>query len=298
MRIGISGASGKLGRLAVEAALARVSAADLIVTSRTPNALVDLARRGVTVRHADFDAPVSLLQAFAGIERLLLVSTTNDTGKRSDQHAAAIKEARRAGVKHLVFTSMPRADEPRHPVWIAAQEYYEAERLLAASDLSHTILRNAPYAELHVIERLLPAIQAGELRINSGDGAAAFMARADIAEAAIAVLLQEGHAGKIYDLTGPELLTYRQIADLVSSVIGTTVAYVDLDDVAFERESSAAGVPAPLVDVLTRIGVAIRTGYFAVRTDVFRQLTGRDPLSVREILRAHRDVLLASASDA
>ncbi len=294
MRIGISGASGKLGRLAVEAALARVAASDLIVTTRTPATLGEFAARGVTVRHADFDTPDSLPPAFAGIERLFMVSATNDTGKRCAQHAAAIKAASRAGVKHLVFTSMPRVEDPHHPVGLAAQEYRESEVLLAASGVPYTVLRNAPYTELHVIERLLPSLQAGELRINSGDGTVAFIARSDIAEAAIAILLQDGHAGKTYDLTGNERLTYRDVAQLVASVSGRPLAYVELDDAAFEREAQAAGLPAPLVEALTRIGTAIRQGFFAVRTDFFRQVTGREPLSVRDVLQRHREVLLAA----
>jgi len=295
MRIGISGASGKLGRLAVEAALARLAPSDVVVTTRTPGALADLAKRGVVVRHADFDVPESLPAAFAGIERLFMVSATNDTGKRFDQHDAGIKAASRASVKHLVFTSMPRVEDPHHPVGPGAQEYRDAELLLAANDVPWTVLRNAPYAELHVVERLLPSLPLGQLRINSGAGTAAFMARTDIAAAAIDVLLQDGHAGKTYDLTGSELLSYRQVCEVVADVTGSPLTFVDLDDAAFEAETKAAGLPLPLVDTLTRIGTAIREGYFGVRTDVFRQVTGRAPLTVREVVEANQDMMRAAA---
>jgi NAD(P)H dehydrogenase (quinone) len=295
VRIGISGASGKLGRLAVDAALARVRPADLVVTTRTPAALADIERLGVDVRHADFDVPASLERAFAGVERLLLISASNDTGKRTDQHAAAIAAARRAGVRHLVFTSMPRADEPLHPVGLTAEEYRDAELLLAGSGVPYTILRNAPYAELHVIERLLPALQAGELRINAGTGTAAFISRPDIAEAAITVLLQDGHEGKTYDVTGNELLTYRQVVERAARVTGAALGYVDLDDSAFEHEATAAGLPPALVDTMTRIGKAIRDGYFAVRSDFFREVTGREPVSVRDVMQTHVEALRAAA---
>lgn len=295
MRIGISGASGKLGRLAIEAALKRVAPPDLVVTTRTPAALADLANRGVVVRHGDFDLPESLPTAFAGIERLFMVSATNDTGKRFDQHAAAIEAASRAGVKHLVFTSMPKVEDPRNPVGLAAQEYRKAELLLAASDVPWTVLRNAPYAELHVVERLLPAVHLGQLRINAGTGTAAFMSRADIAAAAIDVLLQDGHAGRTYDLTGGELLSYRQVADVVSRLTGLPIAYVELDDAVFAAEAAAAGLPGDLVDTMTRIGTAIREGYFAVRTDFFRQVTGRAPKTVGDVVEANLDLMRAAA---
>lgn len=292
MRIGISGASGTLGGLAVDAALARIAATDLVVTTRTPDRLAYLAARGVTVRHADFDVPESLAEAFAGINRLLIVSTTNETGKRFEQHAAAINAARAAGVEYVVFTSMPNTDDPNHATGLAAEEYHAAEKLLAASGVPFTVLRNAPYAELHVIERMLPALAMGQLRINTGDGTAAFMTRSDIADAAIAVLLGEVHAARIVDLTGGELLTYRQIVQLVAAVTGARIDYVELDDATFEQEATAVGMPASLVDTLTRIGIAIRGGSFAVRTGFFREVTGREPQSMAAVLEANRDILM------
>jgi NAD(P)H dehydrogenase (quinone) len=300
MVLGISGASGRLGRLSVEAALERVPSWELVITTRTPDSLRDYAERGVEVRFADFDQPESLPLAFAGIERMFMISASNATGKRYDQHNAAINAARNAGVQRLVFPSMPKVDDPQHPIGLVAAEYRDAEELLERSGLPYTVLRDAPYSELHVIERFTPALAAGEMRINTVGGKAAFVARADVARAAIVAALADGeqHVGQIYDITGPELLTFEQVAQLLAEVSGRELSYVEIDDKTFAEETEAAGVPELMVEALTGMGRAVREGYFAVQTDDYAKITGSDPLPLREVLEAHRDELASQGSAA
>jgi NAD(P)H dehydrogenase (quinone) len=300
MILGISGASGKLGRLSVEAALDRVPPSQLVITTRTPAALGEYADRGVDVRYADFDEPGSLPAAFSGIDRMFMVSASNATGKRYDQHNAAISSARDAGVQRLVFPSMPKVDDPAHPIGLVASEYRDAEELLQRSGIAYTVVRDAPYSELHVIERFTPALAAGEMRINTGEGTAAFVSRDDVARAAIAVALADGeeHVGKIYDITGPELLTFRQVADLLSQVSGSELRYVEVDDETFAADTAGAGVPKLMVEALTGMGRAIRDGYFAVQTADYRTVTGHEPLGLRQVLEAHRGELVQAAGAA
>ncbi|HEY4095507.1 MAG TPA: SDR family oxidoreductase [Baekduia sp.] len=295
MVIGISGASGKLGRLSVEAALERVEPQELVITTRTPANLAEYAERGVDVRHADFDEPESLTSAFAGIERMFMISASNGTGHRYDEHSAAINAAKEAGIQRLVFPSMPKVDDPAHPVGLAAQEYRDAEELLAAGGVPYAILRDAPYSELHIVERFTPALAAGQMRINTADGTAAFVSRQDVARAAIALVLGDGHMGNTYDITGPELLTFKQVAELLAEVSGRPLEYVEIDDATFAKETAAAGVPQLMVEALTGMGKAVREDYFAVQSDDFKQITGHDPLSLRAVLEAHRDELAAAA---
>lgn len=298
--LGISGASGKLGGLAVNAALERVPPEELVITTRTPKALSDYADRGVSVRYADFDHPESLPEAFAGIDRMFMVSASNATGKRHDQHSAAITAARDAGVQRLVFPSMPKVDDPRHPVGLAAEEYRDAEEILERSGIAYTVLRDAPYSELHVVERFTPALGSQQMRINTGDGTAAFVSRDDVAHAAIVAALtdSEEYVGKILDITGPELLTFKQVAALISEVTGHEFRYVEVDDETFARETAAAGVPQLMVEALTGMGRAVREGYFAVQTDDYHRVTGRDPLPLREVLETHREEMINAAGAA
>lgn len=297
MIVGISGASGKLGRLAVELALTQLPTDKIVASTRTPETLADLAKLGVHVRHGDFDDPASLRTAFAGVDRMFMVSASNATGKRSDQHTNAISAAKEAGVERLVFPSMPNVDDPRHPVGLAAREYQEAEDLVRGSGIPYAILRNAPYSELHVVERIAPVLASGMIRSNAGSGSAAFVSRLDVARAALAVLLDDDHEDQMHDITGPELLTYRQIADLLAEVTGHRVTYVELDDETYERETRESGATELRVEARAGMGRAVREGYFAVLTNDYLSLTGRDPLTLRTVLETHRDTLRAASRE-
>ena len=147
-RIIVTGASGQLGRLVAEELLDRVDTAHVVLVTRRPRAVADLAGRGVEVRAGDFDDPSSLDAAFEGGERMLLISTTA-VGRRVAQHRAAIEAAKRAGIRHVAYTSFTRP-APGHPVGTQMDEHVETEAMLHESGLEWTMLRNAAYAELQV----------------------------------------------------------------------------------------------------------------------------------------------------
>jgi len=297
MKIGICGGSGVLGGLAVQAALERVPAGDLVITSRTPGALAAYAQRGVSVRYADFNEPQSLPGAFDGIERMFMMSVRDGAEPHPDQHGPAIRAARAAGVARIVFPSMPRVDAPEHPVGLVAQEYLEAEQELRESGVPFVILRVAPYTERHVVERFLPVLAARSLRINTGAGTAAFISRHDVARTAVAAVLAEGASveGNVYEVAGPQLLSFADLVELVTSVTGVVIEHVELDDDTFLSEIRTEGYGEPMCRAVTGMGRAIREGYFAVWSDAVRDLTGRPPRSVLEILEACRDQLGGAA---
>jgi NAD(P)H dehydrogenase (quinone) len=298
MTYGISGASGKLGRIAAETLLAQVPPEQVVLSSRTPDALDDLKARGAQVRYADFDDVESLPDAFAGVARMFMISASNGTGKRDDQHGGAIRAAREAGVKHVVFPSMPGVERPDHPVGLAAAEYREAEETLKQSGLAWTVLRDGPYSELHVVERFAPAVAEGRVIMSSGQGKAGFVSRDDVAAAAVAVLLSEEgrHNGETYDISGPDLLSFPDAVSLVSEVTGREIEYVEVDDEAFAEHLRENGVPDLMVDALSGMGRAIREGYFAIATDQVQELTGSAPATLRDVLERHREELLQTAS--
>ena len=298
MRYAISGASGKLGRLSVEELLTRIPAEEAILTTRTPENLGEFRQLGVEVRFADFDKPDSLPDAFAGVDRMILISASNGTGRREDQHGAAIAAAAAQGVQHIVFPSMPKADDPRNPVGLVVEEYREAEEALATSGTDWTVLRDAPYAELHVVDRFMPTLATGRMAINTGDGAAGFVKRRDVAAALVAVVADEPgrHAGEIYDISGPELLTFEQVAEKLSAVSACEIEYIEVDDETFAEEARAAGVPELMVEALTGMGKAVREGYFAVQTEAFEELTGKKSASLDDVLAEHGDELRAAAA--
>jgi NAD(P)H dehydrogenase (quinone) len=292
MTVIVTGASGHLGRLVAEDLVERIPAADVVLVTRHPDALRDMAEAGVTVRYGDFDEPDSLPAAFAGGERMLLISTLA-VGRRTAQHRAAIEAAAAAGVSHLVYTSFPNPG-PTHPVGPVATEHGETEEILKQSGLDWTVLRNATYAELQVMPGAL-AVAGGKLYTNAGDGLLVPVSRDDCAAAAAAVLTSDGHSGMTYDITGPEALNQVQLANLLSEVSGRHVELIPIGDRMLSWGLTRNGAPKPVARAIVAFGKAIREGYYdVVDPAVVSQLTGREPRSLRDVLIANRGELVAA----
>lgn len=283
-RLLIAGASGKLGRQAAEVALESCSPRELVLVSRTPKALADFAARGAAVRFGDFAAADSLPEAFAGADRMLLVSAT-DLEHRAAQHSAAIDAAIGAGVRHVIYTSC-LSPEPPNPAAVAPS-HFATERYVASAGVAFTILRNGLYSEYQAPDALR-AIETGKLVHNWGAGRIAHVSRDDCAAAAAAVLVGQGHDGAVYDITGGEALGAAELAKLYGELGGCRVEAVNVDDDTFVAGmiGDAAGddhrkYGAALV---ASFGRAIREGFMASRTTSVARLTGRRPRTLRETL--------------
>ena len=288
MSIVITGASGQLGRLTAELVLARVPASEVTLATRRPEALSDFVGRGARVRQADFDHPETLAEAFAGGDRLLLISA-DAVGRRVAQHRAAIEAAREAGVHHVAYTSYlnPVEENPA----VITPDHRDTEEALRGSGLAWTALRNAFYAEYQVPAGA-QAIATGRLVHNNGEGKTAYVSREDCAAAAAAVLTTDGHEGRAYDIAGPEPLSQSDVAALLSEVSGHPVEAVAVDDDTFVEGLTAAGLPEPAARAISTYGRAIREGYIEGTSDAVENLTGRAPRSLREVFEAHRGELL------
>ncbi len=236
MTIVVTGATGHLGRLTVQALLRRGVPADQIVaTGRQVDKLDDLAARGVHIRRADYTDPASLRAAFAGADKVLLVSSS-EVGQRAAQHANAIDAAKDAGVSLLAYTSIPQADTS---TLLLAAEHRQTEQLLADSGVPHVLLRNGWYVENYTGQ--LPVYLEHGIAGAAGDGKVSPAPRADFAEAAATVLVEDGHPGKTYELGG-HAVTMTEVAQIVSDATGQQVTYTDM---AVEQYSSSCWV-APL----------------------------------------------------
>lgn len=280
MSIVITGASGQFGRAAAEAVLDKTS--DVVLVTRTPDAVADLAERGAVVRRGDFDDPSTLPAAFAGGERLLLIST-HRAGDRVPQQQAAIDAAAAAGVRSITYTSILNPSDS-NPAAVAA-EHRATEEHIRARGLGWTFLRNSIYADLLPLSAAA-ALASGKLITNDGDGRTSYVAREDLARAAAAVLTSDGHDGKSYDLTGPEALGAADLAALFAEVGGRPVEPVFLDDEAWIAAMvEHAGMPEPGARLYSTFGIAARQGYFAVVSPTLEHLIGRRPKTVRELLR-------------
>jgi NAD(P)H dehydrogenase (quinone) len=292
MSLIVTGAAGHLGRLATEHLLERVAPEQLVFVTRTPDALRELRARGAEVRYGDFDKPDSLRDAFAGGSRMLLIST-DAIGRRVRQHRAAINAAEQEGIGHVVFTSIvnPVATNPTRRI---AWEPGLTERLLHGSGLPCTVLRFGSFAEL-VLPPAATAVQNGRLITNNGEGRIVPVSRRDCAEAAAVVLTTDGHIGKTYEITGAEALSTSDLADLFADLSGRSVKVVQLTDTMLTEVLTGIGTPIKMALSLTAFGRAVRRGYFDVIDPTFERLTGHPPISLRDVLIAHRADLLAVA---
>jgi NAD(P)H dehydrogenase (quinone) len=285
-RLLVSGASGHLGRRAAELLLERVPATDLILVTRTPEAVPDLRECGAEVRFGDYSKPDSLREAYADAEKMLLISAT-DLEIRTAQHRAAIGAAKEAGVAHIVYTSGLKP-EPPNPAAVGPS-HHATEQALVESGLSWTVLRDSLYAEYQVPEAS-QAIASGRLTHNRGDGQIAYVSREDCAAVAAAVLAGPAHEGCIYDLTGPELFTPRDLAALYGELGKRHIEVEELDDEAFvERVQGGARADDHArygAQLVASFGRSIREGYMASLSDVVERLTGRPARTLRAVLEA------------
>jgi NAD(P)H dehydrogenase (quinone) len=274
MSIVVTGATGHLGRLVVEALLDRgVPGGQIVATGRRTETLADLAERGVVVRRADFDDPASLREAFTGAERLLLVSGS-EPGRRIEQHGNAIEAAKAAGVRHIAYTSIVRADTSS---LLLAADHRGTEELLAASGVPHTLLRNAWYFENYTPQ--LPVYLEHGIVGSVGTARISAAARADYAEAAAAVLTGEGHEGAIYELGGASF-TMAELAEVVSTATGRTVTYTDLPVEQYAQVLVAAGLPEPVAAVFADGDRGASAGELFVDSDDLERLIGRAPTTL------------------
>lgn len=284
MRLVVTGASGRLGRRVAELVAQRVTPHALILVTRDPGALASFATRGISVRHGDFADPPSLRAAFAGGDRLLLVSTT-DLARRTAEHAAAIAAARGAGIGHVIYTS-GLDPAPPNPAVVAAS-HHATERALAQSGLRWTVLRNSLYADYQRPEAE-QAIATGSFVHNRGEGTVAYVAREDCAAVAATVLVQGGHGGATYDVTGPEAYGALDLAALYGELGGREVTPVERDDASFvSHVARASGNDDHArfgAELVASFGRSIREGYMRSRTDVVERLTGRRAQTLREVL--------------
>ncbi|WP_234086898.1 SDR family oxidoreductase [Azonexus sp. R2A61] len=276
----VTGASGQLGRLVIEALLNKLPADEIVATVRHPEKVADLAKRGVQIRQADYDQPASLAAAFEGADKLLLISAS-EVGRRVPQHRAVIDAAKVAGVGLLAYTSILHADISPLPL---AAEHQETESLIRASGLPAVILRNGWYTENYTAG-IPTALQYGVVLGSAGQGRITSAARADYAEAAAAVLTRDEQAGRIYELAGDESYTLGELADEITRQSGQAVAYRDLPESEFKAALLGAGLPDFLVTLLAESDVGASKGGLFDDGRELSALIGRPSTPLAEMVR-------------
>lgn len=280
-RLLVTGANGHLGRAVVEELL-RLGARNVVAATRTPERLADLEGGGVEVRAADFDRPETLRSAFAGVDRLALISTDalDVPGRRLAQHRAAIAAAVESGVGHVVYTSAPAP----HPTAGGSliDDHFWTEAALFASPLTWTVLRNQLYMEV-VLMSAAHATESGRLFSATAGRGRAYVAREDCARAVAGALVQ-ARGSEILDVTGSAAVTQDELAAMLGRASGRAVAHVDVPPEALAEGLSHAGLPPSMVKVVVDFDVEAAQGYHALVTPTVERLTGARPLALEAFL--------------
>lgn len=276
MKIGVTGATGQLGRIVVEKLKERVSAESIVALVRTPEKALDL---GVKARVFDYNKPESLAESLQGIDSLLLISG-NELGQRARQHANVIDAAKQVGVKWIVYTSVLHADTSTLSL---AAEHLLTEAALKASGVPYTILRNGWYTENYT-GSISGAIAAGALIGSAGDGKIASAPRADFAEAAAVVLTSEGNVGKVYELAGDEFYTLADLAAEVSQQTGKNIPYSNLPETEYANILKSFNLPEGLALAIAGWDVSASKNDLFDDAHQLSRLIGRPTTSLAKVV--------------
>ncbi|MFW0794029.1 SDR family oxidoreductase [Gordonia sp. CPCC 205515] len=277
----VTGATGGLGGSAVHALIKRgVAAGDIVAVVRDQEKARDLSAAGVSVRVADYGDRTALAEAFAGVDRLLLVSSPT-VGQRVPQHTNVIEAAATAGVGLIAYTSLLRADSS--PLALAT-EHVATEKLLADSGIPFLLLRNGWYTE-NYLASAPAAIASGVLYGAAKDGKIAPAARADYAEAAAAALIS-GQTSGVFELAGAEHLTYAELAGVIAEISRKPVRYQDLPEADYASALAQTGIPGPMAEILADSDAGVAVGALDADTTDLADLLGRPATPVAEVVRA------------
>ncbi|TCC13910.1 SDR family oxidoreductase [Kosakonia quasisacchari] len=275
--IALTGATGQLGQFVVEELLKTVAAKEIVAIVRNPAKAEALSKQGVLVRQADYGDQAALTQALAGVNKLLLISSS-EVGQRATQHRNVINAAKAAGVKFIAYTSLLHAD--KSPLGLHV-EHVETEKMLADSGIPYTLLRNGWYSENYLASA--PAALAHGVFIGAaGDGKIASATRADYAAAAARVISEEGHAGKVYELAGDNGWTLTELAALLSKASGKNVVYQNLSEADFAAALKEVGLPDWLANMLADSDAGAAKGGLFDDSKTLSKLIGRPTTSIEK----------------
>ena len=283
-KILITGATGNLGGRTLELLLKKVPSNQVAVLVRDSNSkkMARFVKEGVEVHQGDYFNYNSLLRAFNGVEKVMLISAQAFTD-RITQHFNIIAAAKQAGVKQVIFTSIIRRENSNLIVPEVSISNVFAEQTLKASGLAYTILRNPPYLEV-MHSYFGDALKVG-VRVPEGSGKVAAASLNDLAAANVAVLTQNGHENKTYTLSGSEGNSFADIAEALSEISEKNIPYEVISEKEYIDTMVANGLPVLMTNFLLGWVRGINTGEFSETPGDLERLIGRKPMTYKEFFK-------------
>jgi NAD(P)H dehydrogenase (quinone) len=278
----VTGATGHLGSAVVTQLLKNTAAGNIAAFARDENKAKDLKGKGIEVRIGSYDDMPSLDLAMQGIEKVLLISGNGPT--RLQQHKNVVTAAKKAGVEHILFTTIALKDMKTAALRSLMEDLYQAEDFIKESGLTYTILRNTLYTGATPLFGGEKVIKTG-ISLPTGNGKVPFALRRELGEAAANALLQKGHENQTYELTASDLYSYGDVARELSALSGRTVNYTDADPATFPAKLKEFGLPEIVVLLVTSFSADVKNHQFEILTKDLEKLLGRKPASLKEGLK-------------
>ncbi|MFW0717441.1 SDR family oxidoreductase [Pedobacter sp. N23S346] len=281
----VTGATGNYGKATIDFLLKKgISANSISALVRDVEKAEDLKTKGITLKIGDYDNYTALVEAFKGVDKLLLVSSS-DVVKRGQQHENAVKAAIEAGVKHILYTSFERKnDTETSPISFVAKSHIDTENLIKASGLTYTIFRNNLYLDALPMFFGEQVLTSG-IFLPAGDTKSAFALRNDMAEATANVLTSEGHENKEYSMSNTENISIQEMAQDLSEIVGRQINYVSPPKDIYMETLTGAGVPTEYVGMFAGFAEAIKQGEFSTEKTDLENLLGRKPMTAKAFLK-------------
>ncbi|MCP9745211.1 SDR family oxidoreductase [Lacihabitans sp. CS3-21] len=280
----VTGATGQLGQIVIEKLSEKIPTNQIAALVRDASKADHLIAKGVNVRVGDYQNGESLLAAFQGIDKLLLISS-NDFNDRLGQHKNAIDAAVKAGVKHVFYTGVTMNNINSSPLKPLLEEHFLTEDYLKATGLSYTFLQNSLYAEVIPMFLGENVIETGVF-FPAGEGKVAFALREDLGEATANILVSEGHVNQTYNLTGSEVISFAEVAAILSELSEKAVSYINPESEVFEGTLKQFGLPEPIIQMSVMFAAGIKNNDFNKTYDSLERFLGRKPTNIRTYLKA------------
>lgn len=280
----VTGATGQLGQIVIEKLSEKIPTNQIAALVRDASKADHLIAKGVNVRVGDYQNGESLLAAFQGIDKLLLISS-NDFNDRLGQHKNAIDAAVKAGVKHVFYTGVTMNNINSSPLKPLLEEHYLTEAYIKASGLSYTFLQNSLYAEVIPMFLGENVIETGVF-FPAGEGKVAFALREDLGEATANILVSEGHENQTYNLTSSEVISFAEVAAILSELSEKAVSYINPESEVFEGTLKQFGLPEPIIQMSVMFAAGIKNNDFNKTYDSLERFLGRKPTNIRTYLKA------------
>ncbi|KAA6438766.1 SDR family oxidoreductase [Dyadobacter flavalbus] len=284
----VTGATGQFGANAIDHLLRKwVHPSQISAMVRDAGKAAALQDKGIQIRIGDYRDYSSMVQAFTGVDKLLLVSSNDRQAveNRTGQHINAIKAAKQAGVKHILYTSFVRKPHFENSAIAAFQNsHVQSEAFLKDSGIDFTILQNGIYLEMIPVFAGDKVAEEGVILFPASDGKASFVLREELAEAAAHVLTTQGHENKIYQLTNSTAVSFYDVAAALSTTLGKEVAYQPMEVQAFEATLKESGVPDLYISMFTTWAMALSQNTMDIQDDTLMKLLGRKPTTLSEFI--------------